>query len=186
MKETLRDMLSNQLRDVEEYAYHFEQSQNCMENQIVWESRQDDLKHLNLNALVFYGAQRNLNEFPSCVIWKRVHNFQLGIESYQFKINLTAPILIFPSIEECNPFSIIDKPTTSLIYLNSKNEKRFMNLEELSKFCDATLKRPQDNESIRKRDHEVSKASRADEKMGVICEWKTNSTDDEALVIINP
>ncbi|GJS12701.1 hypothetical protein Tco_0407173 [Tanacetum coccineum] len=74
---------------------------------------------------------------------ERVHDFQLGIESYQIKINLTAPTLIFPGIEECDPFSIIDKPTTGLIYLNNKNEKRFMDLEELSKFCDATLEKVQ-------------------------------------------
>ncbi|GKA34289.1 hypothetical protein Tco_0720718 [Tanacetum coccineum] len=34
-----------------------------------------------------------------------------------------------------------DKSTTSLIYLSSKNEKRFMDLEELSMFCDATLEK---------------------------------------------
>ncbi|GKD91596.1 hypothetical protein Tco_1367103 [Tanacetum coccineum] len=30
------------------------------------------------------------------------------------------------------------------------------------------------------------KSPRADEKMGIFYEWKTNSTDDEASVIINP
>ncbi|GJV50036.1 hypothetical protein Tco_1440248 [Tanacetum coccineum] len=175
----------------------------------------EDMYYLCLNKKVNYHEKKLLNSLltfiRSCVIWKRVLDFQLGIESYQFKINLTAPTLIFPSIEECNPFSIVDKPTTSLIYLNSKNEKRFMDLEELLKFCDATRKKVQKEvkmkifktkfinktpllgsldlkiiKSIRKRDHEVSKASRADEKIGVICEWKTNSTDDEALLIINP
>ncbi|GJV50042.1 hypothetical protein Tco_1440254 [Tanacetum coccineum] len=146
-------MLSNQLRDVEEYAYHLEQSQNYMENQIVWESRQENLKSPKPNALIFYGPWRNLNELPRYLYNKDLFLLKCG------------------NTEE-----------------NSKNEKRFMDLEELSKFYDATLKklRPQDNESIRKKDHEVSKASRVDEKMGVICEWKTNSTDDEALVIINP
>ncbi|GKC42353.1 hypothetical protein Tco_1060075, partial [Tanacetum coccineum] len=56
-------------------------------------------------------------------------------------INLTAPTLTFPDIEACDPFSVVDKPTTCLIYLNNKNEKRFMDLEELSKFCDATLEK---------------------------------------------
>nr|GEV85515.1 hypothetical protein [Tanacetum cinerariifolium] len=73
------------------------------------------------------------------LIEKLVHDFQLRIENYQIKINLTAPTLIFPCIEECESFSIIDKPTMGLIYLNSKNGKRFMDLEELSKFYDATL-----------------------------------------------
>ncbi|GJX92567.1 hypothetical protein Tco_0347153, partial [Tanacetum coccineum] len=36
----------------------------------------------------------------SSVIWERVHDFQLGIESYQQKINLTAPIITFPGIKE--------------------------------------------------------------------------------------
>ncbi|GJS27511.1 putative reverse transcriptase domain-containing protein [Tanacetum coccineum] len=36
----------------------------------------------------------------SSVIWERVHDFQVGIESYQQKINLTAPIITFPGIEE--------------------------------------------------------------------------------------
>nr|GEW07838.1 hypothetical protein [Tanacetum cinerariifolium] len=70
---------------------------------------------------------------------ERVHDFQLGIESYQIKINLTTPTLIFPGIEECDPFSTVDKPTMGLILLNNKNENRLMDLEELSKFCDATL-----------------------------------------------
>ncbi|GKD27125.1 hypothetical protein Tco_1233339 [Tanacetum coccineum] len=44
MEAMLRDMMSNQFRNVEEYAYHLEQSTNYMENQIVWESRQDDIR----------------------------------------------------------------------------------------------------------------------------------------------
>nr|GEW36034.1 integrase, catalytic region, zinc finger, CCHC-type, peptidase aspartic, catalytic [Tanacetum cinerariifolium] len=35
---TLNDMLSDQFRNVEEYAYHLEQATNLMKNQIVWES----------------------------------------------------------------------------------------------------------------------------------------------------
>ncbi|GJV02752.1 retrovirus-related pol polyprotein from transposon TNT 1-94 [Tanacetum coccineum] len=49
----------------------------------------------------------------SSVIWERVHDFQLGIESYQQKVNLT----------------------------NSKKEKRVMRHSEIHKFCDATLNR---------------------------------------------
>ncbi|GJZ65771.1 hypothetical protein Tco_0622467 [Tanacetum coccineum] len=77
----------------------------------------------------------------SCVIWERVHDFQLGIESYQMKVNLTAPTLTFLGIEEHAPYTIVDEPQIGLIYLNSKDEKRVMYLEEIVKFCDATLKR---------------------------------------------
>ncbi|GKB01558.1 hypothetical protein Tco_0829602 [Tanacetum coccineum] len=64
MKATLRDMTSNQFRDAEEYAYHLEQSKNYMENQIVWESRQEDIRRSKPYAHVFYGPQRNPNEPP--------------------------------------------------------------------------------------------------------------------------
>ncbi|GJS78289.1 hypothetical protein Tco_0728170 [Tanacetum coccineum] len=40
-----------------------------------------------------------------------------------------------------DPYFIVDKPTTGLIYLNSKEEKRVMNLVEIVKFCDAMLER---------------------------------------------
>ncbi|GKB38327.1 hypothetical protein Tco_0883269, partial [Tanacetum coccineum] len=90
-----------------------------------------DFKYLNKNDI----------EDLSCVIWERVHDFQLGIESYQIKVNLTAPTLTFPGIEACEPYSIVDKPNTCLIYLNSKGEKQLMCLVEIVKFCDATLEK---------------------------------------------
>ncbi|GKC47285.1 putative reverse transcriptase domain-containing protein [Tanacetum coccineum] len=57
------------------------------------------------------------------------------------KVNLTAPTLAFPSIKEHAPYSIVDEPQTGLIYLNSKDEKRVIYLEEIVKFCDATLEK---------------------------------------------
>ncbi|GJU01074.1 hypothetical protein Tco_1111412 [Tanacetum coccineum] len=62
MEATLNDILSNQFRNAEEYAYHLEQATNFMENQIVWESRQEDIRRSIPKALVFYGPHRNLNE----------------------------------------------------------------------------------------------------------------------------
>ncbi|GJW50753.1 hypothetical protein Tco_0092104, partial [Tanacetum coccineum] len=304
---TLRDSLSNLSRNAEEYAYHLEQSTSFMKNQIVWESRQQDIPRTIPKTLIFYGPQRNPNEPPrplynkdlfflkygnteekkyilslhkihaeefpepdleeklnrwvrkefktfnedarlsiqhwkdswnkrvykqnqkkvrknpedyysnhrvtevvrfvtdqphrldfmeqilvmrandkpdsfseaefkylnknnieylyylcrskeidnqkvklmnslitlirSCVIWERVHDFQLGIESYQMKVNLTAPTLTFPGIEEHAPYTIVDEPRMGLIYLNSKDEKRVMYLEEIVKFFDATLEK---------------------------------------------
>ncbi|GJV71906.1 retrovirus-related pol polyprotein from transposon TNT 1-94 [Tanacetum coccineum] len=147
---TLRDFLSNMSRNAEECAYHLEQSTSFMKNQIVWESRQQDISRTILKTLISYGPQRNPNEPPrplynkdlfffnkeidnwkvklmnslitfirSCVIWERVHDFQVGIESYQVKVNLTAPTLTFPV----------------------KMRKESMYLEEIVKFCDATLEK---------------------------------------------
>ncbi|GJZ84568.1 retrovirus-related pol polyprotein from transposon TNT 1-94 [Tanacetum coccineum] len=105
----------------------------------------EDMYYLCLNKKVNFRENKLLNSLMtfirSCIIWERVHDFQLGIESYQTRINLTAPTLIFSGIEARDPYSIVDKPNTGLIYLNSKEEKRVMYLAEIVKFCDATLER---------------------------------------------
>ncbi|GJS77378.1 hypothetical protein Tco_0727259 [Tanacetum coccineum] len=73
----------------------------------------EDMYYLCLNKKVNYREKKLLNSsmmfIRSCVFWERVHDFQLGIESYQIKINLTASMLIFPDIEACDPYSIIGK-----------------------------------------------------------------------------
>nr|GFA89068.1 hypothetical protein [Tanacetum cinerariifolium] len=55
----------------------------------------EDIHYLYLNKKVHYCEKKLLNSLltfiNSCVIWERVHDFQLGIESYHIKINLTAP-----------------------------------------------------------------------------------------------
>ncbi|GKA61241.1 hypothetical protein Tco_0760648, partial [Tanacetum coccineum] len=56
MEATLNDMLSNQFRNYEEYSYHLEQATNFMENQIVWESRQEDIRRPIPKPLIIYGS----------------------------------------------------------------------------------------------------------------------------------
>ncbi|GJY73650.1 hypothetical protein Tco_0478081 [Tanacetum coccineum] len=85
-----------------------------------------DFKYLNKNDIEdLYYLYRN----------------KLGIKSYQIKVNLTAPTLTFPGIEAHELYFIVDKPSTGLICLNSKDEKRVMYLTEIVKFCDATLEK---------------------------------------------
>ncbi|GJT46143.1 hypothetical protein Tco_0954858 [Tanacetum coccineum] len=61
----------------------------------------------------------------STVIWERVHDFQLGIKSYQQKVNLTAPTMTFLGIKDHEMFSIIYEPVHGIIYKNSKKEKQY-------------------------------------------------------------
>ncbi|GJT74148.1 integrase, catalytic region, zinc finger, CCHC-type containing protein [Tanacetum coccineum] len=118
---------------------------------------ESDYKHLNKNdiedlyLLCINGKVKDYREtgllgslsvfIRSSVIWERVHDFQLGMESYQQKVNLTAPTITFPSIEKKKLLTITSKPVVGLIYENNKKEKRVMILKEIPKFCDATLKR---------------------------------------------
>ncbi|GKB07514.1 hypothetical protein Tco_0835798 [Tanacetum coccineum] len=77
----------------------------------------------------------------STMIWERVHDFQLGMESYHQKVNHTAPTITFPGIEKYKMFSIVSELKYGIIYKNNKKEKRVMRHQEVHKFCDATLKR---------------------------------------------
>ncbi|GKB41716.1 hypothetical protein Tco_0886658 [Tanacetum coccineum] len=77
----------------------------------------------------------------STVIWERVYDFQLGVESYQQQVNLTTPTITFPGIDKYKVFSIVSEPVYGIIYKNNKKEKRAMRHQEVHKFCDATLKR---------------------------------------------
>ncbi|GJS10511.1 hypothetical protein Tco_0367307 [Tanacetum coccineum] len=105
----------------------------------------EDLYYLCLNKKVNFCENKLTNSFitfiKSCVIWEKVHDYQLGIKSYQIRVNLTAPTMTFPGIEAHDPYFIVDKPNMSLIYLNIKEEKRVMYLAKIIKFYDATLER---------------------------------------------
>ncbi|GJW19709.1 hypothetical protein Tco_0027145 [Tanacetum coccineum] len=77
----------------------------------------------------------------STVIWERVHDFQLGVKSYQQNVNLSTPTITFLDIDKKKMVSIISEPIYDIIYKNNKKEKGVMGHQEIHKFCDATLKR---------------------------------------------
>ncbi|GJZ29359.1 hypothetical protein Tco_0574006 [Tanacetum coccineum] len=84
---------------------------------------------------------KNLNKNDIEDMYLLIVNGKLGVESYQQKVNLTAPIINFLGIEKYKVFSIVSEPVYGIIYKNSKKEKRVTRHQEIHKFCDATLKR---------------------------------------------
>nr|GEX13502.1 hypothetical protein [Tanacetum cinerariifolium] len=77
----------------------------------------------------------------STVIWDRVHDFQLGMKSYQQKVNLTAPTITFHDIKREKLFTITSEDVIGMIYENNKKKKRVMIHKEIHKFCDLNLKK---------------------------------------------
>ncbi|GKB82002.1 hypothetical protein Tco_0948897 [Tanacetum coccineum] len=80
------------------------------------ETRKYVLSLHKIHAISF--PENDLEELKP--IWARVHDYQLELESYQLKVNLTAPILMVPGIEDLTPYSIITLPVVGLIYENIK------------------------------------------------------------------
>ncbi|GJX19234.1 retrovirus-related pol polyprotein from transposon TNT 1-94 [Tanacetum coccineum] len=84
----------------------------------------------------------------SIVIKKRVEDVQLGVESYQTKLNITHPKIScadFLKKESCTPMY----EPRGVIYKNKSNKKILMRVDELYKFSDGTLKYVRDTLNVR-------------------------------------
>ncbi|GJU43108.1 hypothetical protein Tco_1200374 [Tanacetum coccineum] len=83
------------------------------------------------------------------VIRKRVEDLQLGIESYQTKLNLTQPNWDATDFLSKEDYTIIHKPR-AVIYRDKNDQKKMMWEKEVHKFSDGMLTR-----IVEKLDHMV-------------------------------
>ncbi|GJY73883.1 hypothetical protein Tco_0478314 [Tanacetum coccineum] len=74
----------------------------------------------------------------SLVIQKRVKDLQLGVESYQKKINVTMPQTTRSDIKKRDPYTPYQDPQ-GFIYVDNNGRNRLMRSNELYKFNDRTL-----------------------------------------------
>ncbi|GJU70255.1 hypothetical protein Tco_1256514 [Tanacetum coccineum] len=89
----------------------------------------DDLFDLNVALQMF--TRR-------VVILKRVEDLQLGVESYQRKLNITKPETFRFDITNMTPYTAYNDPQ-GIIYQDKLQRNKLMRLDELYKFCDGTL-----------------------------------------------
>ncbi|GKD35063.1 hypothetical protein Tco_1250572 [Tanacetum coccineum] len=76
----------------------------------------------------------------SLVIQKRVKDLQLGVESYQKKINVTKPDTTRSDLQKRHPYTPY-KDHQGFIYVDDFGRNRLMRSDELYKFSDGTLTR---------------------------------------------
>ncbi|GJY01386.1 hypothetical protein Tco_0359538 [Tanacetum coccineum] len=76
----------------------------------------------------------------SLVIQKRVEDLQLGVESYQKKINVTKPDTTRPDLRKRHSYTLHKDPQ-GFIYVDDYKRNRLMHSDELYKFSDGTLTR---------------------------------------------
>ncbi|GJZ82328.1 hypothetical protein Tco_0647501 [Tanacetum coccineum] len=74
----------------------------------------------------------------SIVIQRRVEDLQLGVESYQKKLNLTNPDTYRSDLKRCDSYSAYSTPR-GFIYQNKVKKNRLMRIDELYKFSNGTL-----------------------------------------------
>nr|GEV48437.1 zinc finger, CCHC-type [Tanacetum cinerariifolium] len=74
----------------------------------------------------------------SIVIKRRVEDLQLGVESYQKRLNLTKPDTYRLDLKRREAYTAHSKPR-GFIYQNKDKKNRLMRIDELHKFSDGTL-----------------------------------------------
>nr|GEY32345.1 hypothetical protein [Tanacetum cinerariifolium] len=74
----------------------------------------------------------------SVVIQRRVEDLQLGVESYQKRLNLTKPDTYRSDLKRKEAYTAYSNPR-GFIYQNKDKKNRLMRIDELHKFSDETL-----------------------------------------------
>nr|GFB34765.1 hypothetical protein [Tanacetum cinerariifolium] len=74
----------------------------------------------------------------SIVIQRRIEDLQLGVESYQKKLNLTKPETYHSDLKRKEAYTAYSNPRR-FIYQNKDKQKRLMQIDELHKFSDGML-----------------------------------------------
>nr|GEW22571.1 hypothetical protein [Tanacetum cinerariifolium] len=74
----------------------------------------------------------------SIVIQRRVKDLQLGVESYQKRLNLTKPDTYRFNLKRREAYTAYSNPR-GFIYQNKNKKNRLMRIDELQKFSDGTL-----------------------------------------------
>ncbi|GJY20720.1 hypothetical protein Tco_0393286 [Tanacetum coccineum] len=98
---------------------------------------QGKLTNLNVDDRLTFGV--SLRMFTrSIVIQKRVEDLQLGIESYQKKLNITKPDTYRSDLKRKDAYTTYSYPR-GFIYLNKDKKNRLMRIDELHKFSVGTL-----------------------------------------------
>ncbi|GJS73314.1 hypothetical protein Tco_0706155 [Tanacetum coccineum] len=136
---------------------------------------QDKLNHLSKSDKIHLHTAVNM-WIRNLVIRNRVGDLQLGIESYQTKLNLERPNWDATDYSFKEDYTIVPKPR-AVIYRDRNDQRKLMRLNEIHKFSDGTLTRV-----MEKLDHMIKDFHRDQEKTtdqedlsksGKLC-WRKN------------
>nr|GFA81404.1 hypothetical protein [Tanacetum cinerariifolium] len=96
-------------------------------------------KQSNLTVEECFAFNVSLRMFTrSIVIQRQVEDLQLGVESYQKRLNLTKPDTYRPDLRRREAYTAHSNPR-GFIYQNKDKKNRLMRIDELHKFNDGTL-----------------------------------------------
>nr|GEZ53554.1 hypothetical protein [Tanacetum cinerariifolium]GEZ57455.1 hypothetical protein [Tanacetum cinerariifolium] len=164
-RESARDVYSKrriiavtELQIIEWHNYkHLDWITMHRDDDMLYKFKEDDFKRLRIQdiedmlLLLVQGKLTNLaveERFAfnvslrmftrSIVIQRRMEDLQLGVESYQKKLNLTKPDTYHSDLKRKEAYTAYFNPR-GFIYHNKDKQNRLMQIDELHKFSDGTL-----------------------------------------------
>nr|GFC41403.1 hypothetical protein [Tanacetum cinerariifolium] len=103
----------------------------------IYKFKEGDFKRLTVEERLAFNV--SLRMFTrSIVIKRRVEDLQLGVESYQKKLNLTKLDTYRSDLRRREAYTAYSNPR-GFIYQNKDKKNRLMRIDELHKFSDGTL-----------------------------------------------
>nr|GEU95752.1 hypothetical protein [Tanacetum cinerariifolium] len=146
------------LKIMKKYDYgHLEEIEVHRDDQKLYTFKEGDFKRLHLQDIedmLLLLVQQRLTKLTinkrydlnvalrmytrRIVIQRRVEDLQLGVESYQKKLNLTKPDTCSSNLMNKTAYTSYSDPH-GIIYMDQYRRKRLMRTDELHKFSDGTL-----------------------------------------------
>ncbi|GJZ70465.1 hypothetical protein Tco_0634015 [Tanacetum coccineum] len=124
-----RIIATTRLKIMKMYDYgHLEEIKVRRDDQKLYTFKEGDFKRLRLQDI----------KDIRIVIQRRVKDLQLGVKSYQKKLNLTKPDTYRSNLKNKTAYTSYPDPH-GIIYVDLNKRKRLMRADELLKFSDGTL-----------------------------------------------
>ncbi|GJW17918.1 hypothetical protein Tco_0025354 [Tanacetum coccineum] len=115
-------LMKRSCKSLVELEFFFEEVYKATTDQLDWNNPKGQQYHHDL----------------SVVIQRRVEDLQLGVESYQKKLNLTKPDTYRSELKRKEAYPAYSNPR-DFIYQNKDKKNKLMRIDELHKFSDNTL-----------------------------------------------
>nr|GFA77937.1 hypothetical protein [Tanacetum cinerariifolium] len=130
-------LMKGSCKSLVELEYHLEEVFKATTDQLDWVNLKGKLTNLTVEERFAFNV--SLPMFTrSIVIQRRVEDLQLGVESYQKRLNLTKPDLYRSDLKRKEAYTAYSNPQ-GFIYQNKDKRNRLMRIDELHKFSDGTL-----------------------------------------------
>nr|GEY59298.1 hypothetical protein [Tanacetum cinerariifolium] len=131
------ELMKGSCKSLVELEYQLEEVYKATTDQLDWVNPEGKL--INMTVEEHFSFNVSLRMFTrSIVIQRRMEDLQLGVESYQKKLNLTKPDTYRSDLKRKEAYIAYSNPR-GFIYQNKDKQNKLMRIDELHKFSDGML-----------------------------------------------